>query len=532
MKMASFLAGFGGGYLKAKDKTAQDERQARLDAQATELHNARMTDIGDAQAERQRERDYRGAMESAMSAGKTDTGFQVTDAAGSNAFTKDKDAAGVLADMAGTLNGGASTGAATRVSTGMQGATQRGTIPGQQVFTDPAKAQDFAKTMTMTDYTKLKARQDVAEQYAKLDVADDMRTKLENLAQKGVFQAYQQLDAGNADGALKVLQNANPNLVPGNATFKQVDVPDMFDRSKTVKGWSLVAPGAEGQPERVVVGDFRDAVFGYLSPKEQFDLKHKVSETELARRKTEVAEKNAAIQEKRWDAWIAGGAGGKSGGGSGGGGGGSGGSGAAAGAMPSPMEGFDSKKANAIAMEQAVAELSGQGKPPTAQAIAKRSTEIYRALEGGFRSTGEIQVVRQGFANSAAQAQTPAALQNLFQQGRAAGLTPAQMAEIDPRFTPLAQASAGNAKTTANPFAGEQPAAPAKSTPASAPRVAKSPGVQPTNQEFPQVNRALQMGYQPVSRGNAVFGQGEILYVNPKTGDRKWASQLFTQFAN
>ena len=237
MGMASFLAGMGGGYLKAREKTVQDERQTRLDAQATELHNARMTEIGDTQAERQRERDYRGAMETALSAGKTDTGFQVTDAAGSNAFTKDKDAAGVLTSMASTLNGGASMEGATRVLTGMQGAIQRGTIPGQQVFTDPAKAQDFAKTMTMTDYAKLKARQDVAEQYAKFDIADDMRTKLENLAQKGVFQAYQHLDAGNADGALQVLQNANPNLVPSNATFKPVAVPDLFDRSKTVKGW-------------------------------------------------------------------------------------------------------------------------------------------------------------------------------------------------------------------------------------------------------------------------------------------------------
>ncbi len=529
--MASFLAGMGGGYLKAREKTVQDERQARLDAQATDLHKARMTEIGDAQAERQRERDYRGAMETALSSGKTDAGFQVTDAAGSNAFTKDKDAAGVLADMAGTLNGGASTGAATRVLTGMQGATQRGTIPGQQVFSDPEKAQDFAKTMTMTDYTKLKARQDVAEQYAKFDVADDMRTKLENLAQKGVFQAYQQLDTGNTEGALKALQNANPNLVPGNATFKQVDVPDMFDRSKTVKGWSLVAPGAEGQPERVVVGDFRDAVFGYLSPKEQFDLKSKVSETELARRKTEVAEKQAAIQEKRWDAWIAGGAGGKSGGGSGGGGGGRGGSVAAAGVMPSPMEGFDSKKANAIAMEQAVAELSGQGKPPTAQAIAKRSTEIYRALEGEFKATGESALVAQDLRSLAGMAMTPAHLKAVADKAKVAGLNAAQIAEIDPRLAAFAQAKPSGATTTANPFAGEQPAAPVKADPASAPRVTKSPGVQPTNQEFSQVNRALQMGYQPVSRGNAVFGQGEILYVNPKTGDRKWASQLFTQFA-
>lgn len=458
MKMASFLAGFGGGYLKAREKTAQDERQARLDAQATDLHNARMSEIRDAQAERQRERDYRGAIESALSAGKTDAGFQVTDAAGSNAFTKDQDAAGVLADMAGTINGGASAAAATRVSTGMQGATQRGTIPGQQVFTDPSKAQEFAQSTKMSDYAKLKARQDVAEQYAKLDIADDMRTKLENLAQKGVFQAYQHLDAGNPEGALKVLQNANPDLVPSNSAFKQVDVPDMFDRSKTVKGWSLVVPGAEGQPERVVVKDFRDAVFGYLSPEKQFDLKHKVSEVGLLQRKLEVAEKEAAAKEKLWT-WRMGGGTGGTGGGGGSSGGRAGGSQAAAAGLPSPMEGFDSKKAYAIATEQAAAELSQQGdKPPSGQAIAKRATEIYRALEGEFQRTGTAQMVAQAFANDASKVKTPAEMQVLFQQGQAAGMTPAQMAAIDPRFAQLAQPTQQPGQTVKNPMAPDAPA--------------------------------------------------------------------------
>ena len=38
-------------------------------------------------------------------------------------------------------------------------------------------------------------------------------------------------------------------------------------------------------------------------------------------------------------------------------------------------------------------------------------------------------------------------------------------------------------------------------------------------------------GAGPVSAfaAGGAFGQGEILYVNPKTGDRKWASQLFAQ---
>lgn len=315
--IASFIAGFGGGYVKAKDKEYDRERQEKLDAQANELHTAKMSEILATQDERQRERDFREANVAALSTGKTDTGQVVTDAAGSNAYTKDADAAAVLQDMAQTMNGGAQVAPATRVLTGTQGATQRGTIPGQQVFTDPAKAQDFAQSMTMSEYAKLKERQRVAEQYGKLEIADDMRGKLENLASKGVFKAGSLLDAGNADGALKVLQDMNPDLVPKGAQFKQVDVPDMFDHSKTAKGWALVAPGAEGQPERVLVGDFRDAVFGYLTPQEQFATKNTLNKSALDARKTEVAERQAATAERKIDLLLMRGMGG---GGSGSGG--------------------------------------------------------------------------------------------------------------------------------------------------------------------------------------------------------------------
>ena len=317
--MASFIAGFGNGYFKAQDKKYERERQQKLDAQANELHTAKMSEIVAAQDERQRERDFREANVAALSAGKTDTGQVVTDAAGSNAYTKDADAAAVLQDMAQTANGGAQVAPATRVLTGMQGATQRGTIPGQQVFTDPAKAQEFAQSMPMSEYAKMQARKTIAEQYGKLEIADDMRGKLENLASKGVFKAGSLLDAGNADGALKVLQDMNPDLVPKGAQFKQVDVPDMFDRTKTAKGWALVAPGAEGQPERVLVGDFRDAVFGYLTPQEQFATKHTLNKSALDARKTEVAERQAATAERKIDLLLMGA--GRSGGGGGGRGG-------------------------------------------------------------------------------------------------------------------------------------------------------------------------------------------------------------------
>jgi len=465
--MASFIAGFGNGYFKAEDKKYERERQQKLDAQANELHTAKMSEILATQDERQRERDYREANVAALSTGKTDTGQVVTDAAGSNAYTKDADAAVVLQDMAQTANGGAQVAPATRVLTGMQGATQRGTIPGQQVFTDPAKAQEFTQSMPMSEYAKMQARKAVAEQYGKLEIADDMRGKLENLASKGVFKAGSLLDAGNADGALKVLQDMNPDLVPKGAQFKQVDVPDMFDHSKTAKGWALVAPGAEGQPERVLVGDFRDAVFGYLTPQEQFATKNTLNKSALDARKTEVAERQAATAERKIDLLLMRGMGG---GGGGGGGGGRSGGGRGEADAPSfnPLGNFDSKKAQAVAFAQAAAAVDAKGQPLSPQEQGKRAQEIYRSMEDAFATENTRRQRATVFRAEARNATTPEEIEAVRQRAAASGYTAEEMAALDKRFAPKAPA-AGAGAPAASERAATTPSASAPAQPEAAP---------------------------------------------------------------
>lgn len=44
--------------------------------------------------------------------------------------------------------------------------------------------------------------------------------------------------------------------------------------------------------------------------------------------------------------------------------------------------------------------------------------------------------------------------------------------------------------------------------------------------EFKLTQKALALGFEPVGRGNSMFGQGELLFKNLKTGETKWASQL------
>ena len=430
--IAAVMAGVGTGLVARKDDEEKKARQDRLDKQSNELHTAKMSEILATQDERQRERDFREANVAALSTGKTDTGQVVTDAAGSNAYTKDADAAVVLQDMAQTANGGAQVAPATRVLTGMQGATQRGTIPGQQVFTDPAKAQEFAQSMPMTEYAKLQARKAVAEQYGKLEISDDMRGKLENLASKGVFKAGSLLDAGNADGALKVLQDMNPDLVPKGAQFKQVDVPDMFDHSKTAKGWALVAPGAEGQPERVLVGDFRDAVFGYLTPQERIGQANKLQELELKRRELEeVKIPNAETQRELLSIKTAIAQMRSSGGGSGGRGSAQGGGG-----TPSfdPYEGFDPKNAQSAATQLVDDAIVQGGKPVTPQERARLISDQVFKLRDAYAGQNAIRQRNSVFLSDARAAQTPEQIEAVRQAALKRGFTPAEMAALDKRF--------------------------------------------------------------------------------------------------
>jgi len=51
--MLSFLAGLGGGYIKGTQRRQDDERQAKFDAQNTQLFDARMADINRANTDRQ-----------------------------------------------------------------------------------------------------------------------------------------------------------------------------------------------------------------------------------------------------------------------------------------------------------------------------------------------------------------------------------------------------------------------------------------------------------------------------------------------
>lgn len=264
--MGNFLAGFGGGYVNGMQRKQDRERQAKLDAQGQQLHEAKMQEILAAQAARQDDVDFKAANRVAVSAGKTDGGYQITDAAGSNAFTKDADAAAVLGDMAAAKNADVQNNAATRVSTGRTGATMQGTVAGNQVFQDPAKAQEFAKTQTMSDWAKMKARQEVADEFGKMDLSDDLRVKLLKLESEGAFNAYRLAANGDYEGAAKVYQSTGKNRLPEGAFFTSAEVEDPATK---IRRRVVSVMGKDGQP---IVPDLDQALRTYLSPSERYNM--------------------------------------------------------------------------------------------------------------------------------------------------------------------------------------------------------------------------------------------------------------------
>jgi hypothetical protein len=512
--MASFLAGMGGGYLKAREKTAQDERQAKQDAWQGELQGRQRSEWQEADNLKS---DLKRAAEPVS------TGSVVTDAAGSSAFTKDADAATMLADMSSAKNSGTATQNATRVV--------------DSVYTDPAKADEATKLATTPEAQNTR----IVDAYKRSGQADKALTMQAAMRQGelGDIQLantkFQQRIGDWMGGGFDGFRDGLNGFEAGPFKGKKID----FSISADGKTRSVVAIGPDGQPQPtgLVVPNSNEGLYqlGYIldksvTPEQRLKMHREEKKQDLEEQKVKLAEDKLVAQEKLWT-WRMGGGTGSTGGGGGSSGGRAGGPQAAAAGLPSPMEGFDSKKANAIAMDQAVAELSQQGKnPPTGQEIAKRSIEIYRALESEFRATGESASLAGNFRALAGFAKTPEQLKAVISKAQAAGLTPEQMAAIDPRFAQLAQPAQQPGKTAANPFADGASVA-AKPAPA-APTKPKTKAIEPQGPaEFQQFQQALQKGYQPAGRGNAVFGAGEILYVNPKTGDRKWASQLFTQFA-
>ena len=280
------------GYQNNERRKRSDTRENMLDARDNETHNAKMAQESDRVAEVQREKDFRDANSAALSAGKLDQGQQVMGSEGSNAFTKDADAASMMAEMAQAKGETVKLNDASRVSTGRQGATMQGTVAGNQVFADPIQAQAFAKTQTMGEWAKMKAQKEVAEQFGKPDLSDSIRSNMAKLEGEGAFKALAMAKAGDFAGAAAHYGATGNDRLPDGATFDSVETTDPITRQPRQ---TIRMVGKDGKP---LIADMDQAFRAYLTPGEQYTMERGDAKLSMDERRTSVAERAADTAAK------------------------------------------------------------------------------------------------------------------------------------------------------------------------------------------------------------------------------------------
>ena len=227
----------------------------------------------------------------------------------------------------------------------------------------------------------------------------------ESLADNGRLLAFK-ASKGKADPA-ELLQYAERfqkvteegygkalKLAQGGAPLEKVI--EQFNQTGSVKldpaavVSDQMVPGADGVPARVIKvrdasGNVQtinalselDAIGQAESYFNRFDKNRTFS---LNERRTAVSERQADIAERRLGALEA-----RANGGGGSGGGRSGGGRGEADAPSfNPLGNFDSKKAQAVAFEQAAAAVDDKGRPLSPQEQGKRAQQIYRSMEDAF----------------------------------------------------------------------------------------------------------------------------------------------------
>jgi hypothetical protein len=233
-------------------------------------------------------------------------------------------------------------------------------------------------------------------------------------------------------------------------------------------------------------------------------------------RKTTVAERQADIAERRLG----------------------GGRGEADAPSFNPLGNFDSKKAQAVAFEQAAAAVDAKGQPLSPQEQGKRAQEIYRSMEDAFATENTRRQRATVFRAEARNATTPEEIEAVRQRASASGYTAEEMAALDKRFAPKAPDAAPTAsgKKSAEPPAlpqaasqrpgaqrGGRPAVygaffgdrgntqPATAQPTEQPRTGRSPQTLGDDFQSPMARQALQSRVAEAANGGPPLSSVEKL---------------------
>lgn len=207
-RIASALAKGIDGYTDGLEYKDRKARQAKEDAWRDSERQAVIE-------ERKRNADMRKGLADAVLPAQVDPGFQVTDDAGSNAFTKDADAAAVMQDMAGTVNEGAGLSSATRVN--------------QTAYADPAQAKQATDAYNADGATLRRASAAVMPfdparglqlQTGAGQAEEQDRQRRERFKAEGVAQTVRAMRTGDAKAVKDAFNAGGEYKIDGDMTVK------------------------------------------------------------------------------------------------------------------------------------------------------------------------------------------------------------------------------------------------------------------------------------------------------------------------
>lgn len=353
-----------------------------------------------------------------------------------------------------------------------------------------------------------KGKADPAEilQYAERlqKVSDEGYSKALHLAQSGaplekVIEQFNQTGKVKLDPAAVV----SDQMVPGDDGMpaRVIKVRDQNGNVHPINALSEL--NAIGQAERYFNTFDKNRTFK-LKERELEEVKIRNAET-----KAELASMRAGLAAAR-----------------GGGGGGRG----AADATPQafdPLANFDSKKAQAVAFEQAAAAVGDKGRPLSPQEQGKLAQQIYRSMEDAFANENIRRQRATVFRAEARNATTPEEIEAVRQRAAASGYTAEEMAALDKRFAPKAPAAGAGAPaaseraaTTPSASAPAQPKAapansrnaqPAAAAPPEQPRSGRSPQTLGDDFQSPMARQALQARVAEAANGGPPLSSVEKL---------------------
>lgn len=372
-KFASFLVGMGGGYIKARDKEFERERQAKEDAWREEQRDWQRTERQDAANLKS---------DIGRAANPVTMGSVVTDAAGSNAFTKDTDAAAMLADMSSAKNVGTQTQQATRVV--------------DTAYTDPAKAAEAALVADTPDaeskrvqdvYRKAGMRSNAMQEFTaneNFKTAQEARIKM--LEKEGVSAAMAALRGNDPEAAMKAFQGSGSRKLPEGSKFVQTDGTDIFT-GKPGKVWSVIGPdGATIMPDVGVAAAKYLGIEGLIA-RDDKNRAEDAAAAALALKERQVAavEMNAATNARKLDGLLMRGTGG------GGGGGGSSSAGGMSGTLNGPA--LKDRRDYLSDFSGSLPDPKNALTPEEAQTISIANQKVLAQADAVFSTNAELGII-------------------------------------------------------------------------------------------------------------------------------------------